>query len=168
VAGTIRTDGATVAATLLLHAVSRERPPASAMTTIALTNTERAYLQGQPIGRLATVDASGAPQNNPIGVFLDEETGDIVVGGHAIGATRKFRNVQANAQVAQPRNIDTRPAVNRVARHEVSPPRAGVLSTMIAFDESNDPKRSASQSCDPACTVAEYAFAQPVAVRFHS
>jgi vancomycin aglycone glucosyltransferase len=30
VAGTIRTDGATVAATLLVDAVSRERPPASA------------------------------------------------------------------------------------------------------------------------------------------
>ena len=30
VAGTIRTDGATVAATLLLEAISRERPPASA------------------------------------------------------------------------------------------------------------------------------------------
>ena len=75
------------------------------------------------------MDASGAPQNNPIGVFLDEETGDIVVGGHAIGATRKFRNVQANAQVAQPRNIGTRPAVNRVARHEVSPPRVSREST---------------------------------------
>ena len=67
---------------------------------IALTDTERAYLQSQPLGRLATVDASGAPQNNPIGVFLDEETGDIVVGGHAMGATRKFRNVQANPHVA--------------------------------------------------------------------
>jgi vancomycin aglycone glucosyltransferase len=30
VAGTIRTDGATVAATLLLDAISRERPPVSA------------------------------------------------------------------------------------------------------------------------------------------
>ena len=30
VAGTIRTDGAAVAATLLLDAVSRERPPVSA------------------------------------------------------------------------------------------------------------------------------------------
>ncbi len=67
---------------------------------IALTDTERAYLQSQPLGRLATVDANGAPQNNPIGVFLDEKTGDIVVGGHAIGATRKFRNVQANPHVA--------------------------------------------------------------------
>jgi pyridoxamine 5'-phosphate oxidase family protein len=69
-------------------------------TKIALTDAEKAYLQSQPLGRLATVDASGAPQNNPIGVFLDEETGDIIIGGHAMGATRKFRNVQANAQVA--------------------------------------------------------------------
>jgi pyridoxamine 5'-phosphate oxidase family protein len=69
-------------------------------TRIALTETERVYLQSQPLGRLATVDASGAPQNNPVGVFFDEQTGDIVVGGHAMGTTRKFRNVQANAAVA--------------------------------------------------------------------
>jgi pyridoxamine 5'-phosphate oxidase family protein len=72
-----------------------------AMTSrITLTDTERAYVQNQPLGRLATADAHGAPQNNLVGVFLDEETGDIVVGGHAMGATRKFCNVRANAQVA--------------------------------------------------------------------
>jgi hypothetical protein len=55
---------------------------AVAMTSrIILTDTERAYVQRQPLGRLATVDANGAPQNNPVGVFLDEETGDIVIGG---------------------------------------------------------------------------------------
>jgi hypothetical protein len=75
------------------------------------------------------VDASGARQNNPTGGFLTRRAGDIVVGGHAMGATRKFRNVQANAQVAQPRNIGTRPAVKRVARHEVSPPRVSREST---------------------------------------
>jgi pyridoxamine 5'-phosphate oxidase family protein len=69
-------------------------------TAIALTDAERGYLQSQPLGRLATVDANGAPQNSPIGVFLDEESGDVIIGGHAMGATRKFRNVQANAQVA--------------------------------------------------------------------
>jgi pyridoxamine 5'-phosphate oxidase family protein len=69
-------------------------------TTITLTDVERAYLQSQPLGRLATVDADGAPQNNPIGVFLDEETGDILIGGFAMGATRKFRNVLANPHVA--------------------------------------------------------------------
>jgi PPOX class F420-dependent enzyme/OxyR family protein len=56
--------------------------------------------QSQPLARLATVDASGAPQNNPVGAFLDEETGDILIGGHAMVASRKFRNVRANGQVA--------------------------------------------------------------------
>jgi pyridoxamine 5'-phosphate oxidase family protein len=68
--------------------------------TVTLTEAERAYLQSQPLARLATVDASGAPQNNPVGAFLDEETGDIIIGGHAMGASRKFRNVQRNGQVA--------------------------------------------------------------------
>jgi pyridoxamine 5'-phosphate oxidase family protein len=67
---------------------------------ITLTEAERTYLNSQPLARLATVDASGAPQNNPVGAFLDEETGDILIGGYAMGATRKFRNVQANPQVA--------------------------------------------------------------------
>jgi pyridoxamine 5'-phosphate oxidase family protein len=69
-------------------------------SSITLTDTERAYVRRQPLGRLATVDANGAPQNNPVGMFLDEETGDIVIGGWAMGASRKFRNVQANPQVA--------------------------------------------------------------------
>src|ERR1700722_4953175 len=68
--------------------------------TVTLTEAERAYLQSQPLARLATVDGGGAPQNNPVGVFLDEETGDIIIGGHAMGASRKFRNVQRNGQVA--------------------------------------------------------------------
>jgi pyridoxamine 5'-phosphate oxidase family protein len=68
--------------------------------TVALTEPERAYLQSQPLARLATVDADGAPQNSPVGAFFDEETGEIVIGGGAMGATRKFRNVQANGKVA--------------------------------------------------------------------
>jgi len=68
--------------------------------TVTLTEAERAYLKSQPLARLATVDASGAPQNNPVGVFLDEHTGDILIGGAAMGATRKFRNVQADGRVA--------------------------------------------------------------------
>ena len=68
--------------------------------TVILTEAERAYLQSQPLARLATVDGAGAPQNNPVGAFLDEETGDIIIGGHAMGASRKFRNVQRNGHVA--------------------------------------------------------------------
>jgi pyridoxamine 5'-phosphate oxidase family protein len=68
--------------------------------TVILTEVERNYLKSQPLARLATVDGSGAPQNTPVGAFLDEETGDVLIGGHAMGATRKFRNVQANSGVA--------------------------------------------------------------------
>ena len=68
--------------------------------TITLTGVERDYLQNQPLARLATVDANGAPQNSPVGAFFDEKTGDILIGGGAMGATRKFHNVQANGQVA--------------------------------------------------------------------
>jgi pyridoxamine 5'-phosphate oxidase family protein len=65
------------------------------------TDRGRAHLPEEPApGRLATVDSNGAPQNKPVGAFLDEETGDILIGGAAMGATRKFRNVQANGQVA--------------------------------------------------------------------
>jgi pyridoxamine 5'-phosphate oxidase family protein len=42
------------------------------------------------------VDADGDPQGNPVGVFLDGDTGDIVIGGLAMGASRRFRNVRAN------------------------------------------------------------------------
>jgi hypothetical protein len=68
--------------------------------SVVLTEAEQAYLKSQPLARLATVDASGAPQNNPVGAFLDEETGDILIGGHAMGASRKFRNVRNNGQDA--------------------------------------------------------------------
>jgi pyridoxamine 5'-phosphate oxidase family protein len=68
--------------------------------TVSLTEVERNYLKSQPLARLATVDGSGAPQNNPVGAFLDQETDEILIGGHAMGATRKFRNVAANGQVA--------------------------------------------------------------------
>ncbi len=68
--------------------------------TVTLTEAERHYLTSQPLARLATVDPGGAPQNNPVGAFLDAETGEIIIGGHAMGASRKFRNVRANGQVA--------------------------------------------------------------------
>lgn len=68
--------------------------------TVALTEAERAYLKNQPLARLATVDASGAPQNNLVACSSTKATGDILIGGAAMGATRKFRNVQANGRVA--------------------------------------------------------------------
>lgn len=69
------------------------------MTTTALTENELAYLRTQRLGRLATVDLQGRPQANPVGFFLRED-GSIDIGGYAMGTTKKWRNVGANAYVA--------------------------------------------------------------------
>jgi pyridoxamine 5'-phosphate oxidase family protein len=65
-----------------------------------LTTAELNYLRSQRLGRLATVDPAGAPQNNPVGFFVDEATGHFLVGGRALRKTRKFRNVEKNPHVA--------------------------------------------------------------------
>ncbi|MFG2000134.1 PPOX class F420-dependent oxidoreductase [Spirillospora sp. NPDC048911] len=67
---------------------------------MSLTDNERAYLKSQPLARLATVGPKGDPQNNPVGVSYNAETGTIDIYGHAMGKSRKFRNVQGNDQVA--------------------------------------------------------------------
>jgi pyridoxamine 5'-phosphate oxidase family protein len=64
------------------------------------TDTELGYLASQTLGRLATVDANGAPQNNPVTFRYNAGLGTIDIGGHAMGASRKFRNVRANDRVA--------------------------------------------------------------------
>jgi pyridoxamine 5'-phosphate oxidase family protein len=66
----------------------------------ALTRPELDYLRSQRLGRLATVDGSGAPQNNPVGFTIEEATGQVLIGGLAMGKTRKFRNVQRNPSAA--------------------------------------------------------------------
>jgi pyridoxamine 5'-phosphate oxidase family protein len=67
-----------------------------------LTDLQLTYLRSQLLGRLATVDPDGAPQNNPVGFRIDEVDGEhrILVGGARMGASRKFRNVQRNPRVA--------------------------------------------------------------------
>jgi pyridoxamine 5'-phosphate oxidase family protein len=59
-----------------------------------------AYLASQRLGRLATVDPQGAPQNNPVGFRYNAELGTIDIGGRNMGASRKFRNLARNPRVA--------------------------------------------------------------------
>jgi pyridoxamine 5'-phosphate oxidase family protein len=59
-----------------------------------------AYLKTQALGRLATVDRDGAPQNNPVGFAYNTELGTIDIGGHGMGTSRKFRNIATNPNVA--------------------------------------------------------------------
>jgi pyridoxamine 5'-phosphate oxidase family protein len=67
---------------------------------VTFTKHELAYLADQPIGRLATVDSRGEPQNNPVGFVVDPATGQILIGGTALGKTRKFRNVESSGVAA--------------------------------------------------------------------
>jgi pyridoxamine 5'-phosphate oxidase family protein len=67
--------------------------------TAALGDAERAYLRTQRLGRLATVDAKGRPQANPVGFFVRAD-GTVDIGGYRMGATKKWRNVGGNPYVS--------------------------------------------------------------------
>ncbi|TQK51156.1 pyridoxamine 5'-phosphate oxidase family protein [Streptomyces sp. SLBN-118] len=63
------------------------------------SEAERTYLASQRLGRLATVDPKGQPQANPVG-FFPQADGTILIGGHALATTKKWRNLQVNPKVA--------------------------------------------------------------------
>ncbi|MEU6040537.1 PPOX class F420-dependent oxidoreductase [Actinomadura sp. NPDC047616] len=67
---------------------------------MTFTQAELDYLATQHIGRLATVSSDGQVQNNPTNFFLDADAGTIVIGGGALGRSKKFRNVQQGSTVA--------------------------------------------------------------------
>ncbi len=70
------------------------------MDRLTLTPQELDYLRSQRLGRLATVDGRGAPQNNPVGFFIDEATGQVLIGGFNLAKSRKFRNLGGSPNVA--------------------------------------------------------------------
>lgn len=65
------------------------------------TSAESAYLQGQRLGRLATVGADGQPHVVPVGFRYNPEHDTIDIGGHG-GFTKrkKYRDVRQNKRVA--------------------------------------------------------------------
>lgn len=54
-------------------------------------DTELAYLRSQRLGRLATVDDDGQPDNSPVTFDFDGEV--FWIGGFDVTATRKYKNV---------------------------------------------------------------------------
>ena len=101
------------------------------------------YLRDQRLGRLATVDEQHAPQVVPVGFFIDEQTGQVSIGGTALASTRKFRNVEATGRAAlvvddvastDPwlvRGIEIRGPAE--ARRDVDPPRPGLSRELITI-----------------------------------
>lgn len=69
-------------------------------STTPFTPAEIAYLLSQRLGRLATVAPDGTLQNNPVGYKVDNVHGTIDIRGYNMGASRKFRNVAENPEIA--------------------------------------------------------------------
>jgi pyridoxamine 5'-phosphate oxidase family protein len=58
------------------------------------------YLQGTDLGRLATIQSDGTPQNSPVGFTYNEQLGTIDIAGYQMSKSQKFRNIAHNAHAA--------------------------------------------------------------------
>lgn len=66
----------------------------------AFTRAEIDYLQGQRLGRLATVGPDGRPHVVPVGFRYNAELETIDIGGHDFSKKKKFRDVLHSPAVA--------------------------------------------------------------------
>jgi PPOX class F420-dependent enzyme/OxyR family protein len=64
------------------------------------TPAEIEYLQGQRLGRLATVNESGEPHVVPTSFRYNAELDSIDIGGHNLGKSKKFRDVARTGRAA--------------------------------------------------------------------
>jgi pyridoxamine 5'-phosphate oxidase family protein len=122
----------------------------------AFTEAEIEYLQGQRLGRLATVAPDGNPQNNPVGFRCNAGAGTIDIAGYNMGASRKFRNVRANGRVAfvvddiasitpwRVRGVEIRGHAEALA--DQPPPMKGVSNEIIRIH----PQRIITWGIDPS------------------
>lgn len=64
------------------------------------TVDELAYLRASRLGRLATVDQTGAPQAKPVSYAVTMNGNGIDIVGHRITASAKWRNIVRDPRVA--------------------------------------------------------------------
>jgi pyridoxamine 5'-phosphate oxidase family protein len=67
---------------------------------MTFTHAEVQFLDRQPRGHLATLGSNGIPQIKPLGFAYNPTTETIDITGFNMAASAKYRNVQANANVA--------------------------------------------------------------------
>jgi len=65
-----------------------------------LSPDQLAYLESQPLGRLATVDGRGMPHVAPVGFVYNETTETIDIRGFNMSSTTKFGHVRRNGVAA--------------------------------------------------------------------
>lgn len=64
------------------------------------TPEEIEYLKSQQLGRLATVNPQGQPQNAPVGFRYNPELDVVEIGGRNMSSSKKFRNILQNPYVS--------------------------------------------------------------------
>ncbi|HEY7035416.1 MAG TPA: PPOX class F420-dependent oxidoreductase [Thermomicrobiales bacterium] len=64
------------------------------------TPAEIAYLQSQPLGRLATVGPDEQPHVVPMGFRVNTDLGTIDIGGLRVSQTKKWRDLARNPRIA--------------------------------------------------------------------
>jgi pyridoxamine 5'-phosphate oxidase family protein len=85
----------------------------------AFTPSEVEYLQGQRLGRLATVGSDGQPHVIPVTFVYNEGEGSIDVGGIAFGQGKKWRDAKGHPKVTflvDESNGKSAPAASRSIR----------------------------------------------------
>ncbi len=58
------------------------------------------YLRRTELGRLATIQRDGTPQNSPVGFSYNEQLGTIDIAGYQMSKSQKFRNIAHDNRVA--------------------------------------------------------------------
>jgi pyridoxamine 5'-phosphate oxidase family protein len=58
------------------------------------------FLRNAELGRLATIQSNGTPQNSPVGFTYNDELGTIDVAGYQMSKSQKYRNLAHNDKVA--------------------------------------------------------------------
>ncbi len=66
----------------------------------SFTDMELEYLKSQRLGRLATVNPKGEPQNAPVAFRYNPEFDTIDIGGRFMSQSKKYRNILTNNHVA--------------------------------------------------------------------
>jgi len=58
------------------------------------------FLRNAELGRLATIQSNGTPQNSPVGFTYNDELGTIDIPGYQMSKSQKYRNLAHNDKVA--------------------------------------------------------------------
>ena len=70
------------------------------MWRMTFTALEIEFMKQADLGRLATVQPDGTPQNSPVGFTYNDSLGTIDISGYEMAKSRKFRNLAVNDRVA--------------------------------------------------------------------